>query len=105
MLPYSIVKAMGDKSLSGDTITFLGTGGARFAVTTQVLASGGLWLNLNDTEILLDPGPGSMVQSTKQKLRTDKLSAIILSHHHLGHSADINVMGEAMTKGGFKRHG
>ena len=96
---------MGDKSLSGDTITFLGTGGARFAVTTQVLASGGLWLNLNGTEILLDPGPGCIVQSTKRKLKADKLSAIILSHRHLDHSADINIMVEAMTQGGFKQHG
>ena len=105
MLPSSIVKAMGDKSLSGDTITFLGTGGARFAVTTQVLASGGLWLNLNDTEILLDPGPGCIVQATKRKLKPDKLSAIILSHRHLDHSADVNIMVEAMTQGGFKPHG
>ena len=96
---------MGDKSLSGNTITFLGTGGARFAVTTQVLASGGLWLNLNDTEILLDPGPGCIVQATKRKLKPDKLSAIILSHRHLDHSADVNIMVEAMTQGGFKPHG
>ena len=76
----------------------------------QLLASGGLWLNLSGTEILLDPGPGSIVQSTKRKLRADKLradklSAIILSHRHLDHSADTNIMVEAMTQGGFKRHG
>ena len=96
---------MHSQSPSGDTITFLGTAGARFAVTTQLLASGGLWLNLGGTEILIDPGPGCIVQSTKRKLRADKLSAIILSHRHLDHSADINIMVEAMTQGGFKRHG
>jgi len=90
---------------SGDTITFLGTGGARFTVTTQVLASGGLWLNLSGTEILLDPGPGCIVQATKRKLRPDKLSAIILSHRHLDHAADVNIMVEAMTQGGSKQHG
>ena len=74
-------------------------------VATQILASGGLWLSLNGTEILVDPGPGCIVQSTKRKLRPDKLSAIILSHRHLDHSADINVMIEAMTQGGFKPHG
>ena len=96
---------MEDKSPSGDTITFLGTAGARFMVTSQVLASGGLWLNLSGTEILLDPGPGCIVQSTKRKLNADKLSAIILSHRHLDHSADVNIMVEAMTQGGLKQHG
>jgi phosphoribosyl 1,2-cyclic phosphodiesterase len=74
-------------------------------VASQILASGGLWLNLNSTEILVDPGPGCIVQSTKRKLRAEKLSAIILSHRHLDHSADINIMVEAMTKGGFHCHG
>ena len=88
-----------------DTITFLGTAGARFVVISQILASGGLWLNLSGTEILVDPGPGCIVQSTKRKLKADKLGAIILSHRHLDHSADVNIMIEAMTQGGFKRHG
>ncbi len=96
---------MEDKNPSGDTLTFLGTAGARFMVASQILASGGLWLNLSGTEILLDPGPGCIVQSTKRKLKADKLSAIILSHRHLDHSADVNIMVEAMTQGGFKRHG
>ncbi|MFC2022316.1 MBL fold metallo-hydrolase [Chloroflexota bacterium] len=96
---------MENKSPSSETITFLGTGGARFMIINQFLASGGLWLNLNGTEILLDPGPGCIVQATKRKLKADKLSAIILSHRHLDHSADINIMVEAMTEGGFKQHG
>jgi len=96
---------MGDVATSNNTITFLGTGGARIMVATQILASGGLWLSLNGSEILVDPGPGCIVQSTKRKLRPDKLSAIILSHRHLDHSADVNIMIEAMTQGGFKPHG
>jgi len=88
-----------------DTITFLGTAGARFVVISQLLASGGLWLSLGGTEILVDPGPGCIVQSTKRKLRANKLSAIIVSHRHLDHSADVNIMIEAMTDGGFKRRG
>jgi len=97
--------AMKAESSSSDTITFLGTAGARIMVANQILASGGLWLNLSGTEILIDPGPGCIVQSSKRKLRAEKLSAIILSHRHLDHSADINIMVEAMTQGGFKPHG
>jgi ribonuclease BN (tRNA processing enzyme) len=88
-----------------DTITFLGTAGARFVVTTQALASGGLWLNLGGTEILVDPGPGCIVQSTNRKLEAVRLSAIIISHRHLDHANDLNIMTEAMTEGGLKRHG
>ena len=96
---------MSNDNTAADTITFLGTAGARFMVSRQLAASGGLWLNLSGSEILIDPGPGSIVQSTKRKLNAEKLTAIILSHRHLDHSADVNVMVEAMTNGGFNRHG
>lgn len=74
-------------------------------VANQIQPSGGIWLDLNGTQILIDPGPGTIVQSTKRKLRAEKLSAIILSHRHLDHSGDTNIMVEAMTQGGFKKHG
>jgi phosphoribosyl 1,2-cyclic phosphodiesterase len=45
------------------------------------------------------------VQSTKRKLRANKLDAIIISHRHLDHAADVNIMVEAMTNGGFNKHG
>lgn len=88
-----------------DTIIFLGTAGARFMVANQIQASGGIWLSLSGTEILIDPGPGSIVQSTRRGFKVEDLSAIILSHRHLDHSGDVNIMVEAMTQGGFKRHG
>ena len=88
-----------------DIITFLGTAGARFVVARQLLASGGAWLKLGNTQILLDPGPGSLVQAARRKLDATKLEAIILSHRHLDHSGDINIMIEAMTDGGTKKRG
>jgi Metal-dependent hydrolases of the beta-lactamase superfamily I len=88
-----------------DVITFLGTAGARFVVAHQFLASGGAWLSFGNTQILLDPGPGCLVQATKRKLDPSKLEAIILSHKHLDHSGDINIMIEAMTDGGRKKRG
>jgi len=74
-------------------------------VASQILASGGLWLDFGGTEILLDPGPGTLVQATKRKLKATKLKAIILSHRHLDHSGDVNIMIEAMTEGGFHKRG
>jgi ribonuclease BN (tRNA processing enzyme) len=94
-----------DRGQAGDTITFLGTGGARFVVINQFLATGGLWLNLDGTELLIDPGPGCIIQSTKRKLKSEKLSAIIISHRHIDHCSDLNIMAEGMTGGGLKHHG
>ena len=74
-------------------------------VTTQALASGGLWLNLDGTQLLVDPGPGCIVQTTRLKLNPEELSGIIASHRHLDHIADVNVMVEAMTRGGLKPQG
>jgi ribonuclease BN (tRNA processing enzyme) len=96
---------MNDVNKMQNTITFLGTAGARFMVSRQLAASGGIWLNLSGTQILIDPGPGCIVQTMKRKLNPEKLSAIALSHRHLDHAADTNVMVEAMTNGGLNRHG
>jgi ribonuclease BN (tRNA processing enzyme) len=90
---------------ANNTITFLGTGGARFMIISQLLASGGMWFNLGGTQFLVDPGPGCIIQTTSRKLNPKNLSAIIVSHRHLDHAADVNVMTEAMTDGGNHRHG
>lgn len=88
-------------------IKFLGTAGARFAVTRQIRKSGGLWITLDETNLLIDPGPGSLVRclSSKPKLDPGTLDGIIISHRHIDHSNDVNIMIEAMTNGGNKRKG
>jgi len=91
----------------GEFIKFLGTAGARFVMIKQLRASGGIWVSTENNNILIDPGPGSIVQCNKSRPRLDpsKLDAIILTHRHLDHSGDINVMIEAMTEGGLKKRG
>jgi ribonuclease BN (tRNA processing enzyme) len=88
-------------------IKFLGTAGARVVVAKQLRASGGIWLSLDGTNILLDPGPGSLVHCfrSRPKLDPTTLDGIVLSHKHLDHAADINVMMEAMTIGGREKRG
>jgi len=90
-----------------DKIKFLGTAGARFVVMKQVRAAGGIWLTLDDTNVLIDPGPGSLIRCLASRPKLDPLSldGIILTHRHLDHSNDINIMIEAMTNGGFKKRG
>jgi phosphoribosyl 1,2-cyclic phosphodiesterase len=88
-------------------IKFLGTSGARFVMIRQLRHSGGLWVNCSGTNVLIDPGPGSLVYCARSRPKLDpsKLDAIILTHRHLDHSGDVNVMIEAMTEGGFKKRG
>ncbi len=90
-----------------DFIKFLGTAGARFVMIKQLRSSGGIWISLDDTNILIDPGPGSLIRclSSKPRLDPKDLDGIILTHRHIDHSNDINLMIEAMTDGGFKKKG
>ena len=87
------------------SVTFLGTGGGRMVVLNQLRKSGGFWLKLDDVNILQDPGPGSLVMVHQLHLKPRNLDAIILSHRHIDHSNDVNVMVEAMTLGGFQPRG
>ncbi|OGP88295.1 MAG: hypothetical protein A2156_07675 [Deltaproteobacteria bacterium RBG_16_48_10] len=88
-------------------IKFLGTAGARFIVMKQLRASGGVWLSVGQTNLYIDPGPGALVRclSSKPKIDPSTLDGILLTHKHLDHSSDVNVMIEAMTEGGFKKRG
>ena len=90
---------------SEHAVTFPGTAGARIALASQLLDSGGLWFNLGGIEILLATASGTLVQSAKRKLKATELEAIVISHKHLDHSCDVNVMIVAMTEGDFHRLG
>lgn len=99
---------MGKKRVADTNyIKFLGTAGARYVVTTQLRASGGVWFSLDGVNILGDPGPGSLVRcaASRPKMNPAKLDAIVLTHRHLDHSGDINIMIEAMTEGGMRKKG
>ncbi len=88
-----------------NSITFLGTGGARFMLATQFLATGGMLVKLDEAFFSLDPGPGALVNTIKHNVDPTFLDGIIASHRHLDHAADVNVMIEAMTKGGLEKRG
>jgi len=90
-----------------DKIKFLGTAGARIVVAKQLRSSAGTWITLDEKNLLLDPGPGTLVRCTKSRPPLDptQLDAIILSHQHIDHANDVNIMIEAMTNGGFSKKG
>lgn len=91
----------------GDFVKFLGTAGARFMTMRQLRSTGGVWYSLQGFQFMLDPGPGTVVRCAASRPRLDplQLDALMLSHNHLDHSGDINVMIEAMSDGGFKKRG
>lgn len=88
-------------------IKFVGTGGARIVASKQVRSTGGLWLHYRNTNLYIDPGPGALVRihASRDHLKPSRLDGIILTHKHLDHANDVNVMIEAMAEGGFRKRG
>jgi ribonuclease BN (tRNA processing enzyme) len=89
------------------SLIFLGTGGSRFTIMHQLRASGGLWFDWRGFPVAIDPGPGSLVRMRQHTppLDPETLEAILVTHKHLDHTTDLNVLTEAMTGGGFKKRG
>ncbi|MCK5473917.1 MAG: MBL fold metallo-hydrolase [Candidatus Aenigmarchaeota archaeon] len=82
-----------------DTICFVGTGGGRMATITQLRKTAGIFLELKGAKIYLDPGPGAIVHARAEKLPLEKIDCVLLSHKHIDHTNDAEVLIEAMTKG------
>jgi phosphoribosyl 1,2-cyclic phosphodiesterase len=92
---------------ASESLKFLGTAGARFAVSTQVRHSGGLVWTLGGITLWVDPGPGALVRalSSRPKVDPSKVDALLVTHPHLDHVGDATAVVEAMTRGGHHRRG
>lgn len=86
-------------------IFFLGTGGGRFATITQKLRTGGIRILSNELNIHIDPGPGALIYSLEAGLNPQKINGVLVSHSHLDHTNDAEILIEAMTAGGTKKKG
>ena len=88
-------------------LKFLGTAGARFVVAKQLRASGGAYISARGRQIILDPGPGTIVKCATSRPRIDpaELDGIVLTHAHIDHSNDVNILIDGMTFGGLKKRG
>jgi len=73
----------------------------------QARSSAGIWLHYKNTDLIIDPGPGALVRCRAVFPRIDPagLDGILLTHKHLDHANDVNVMIEAMTQGGRSKRG
>lgn len=88
-------------------IKFLGTGGARYVVARQARYSAGTFICAHGQNVMVDPGPGTLVRMAKSRPRIEpvKLDAVICTHSHIDHANDVNVLIDAMTQGGERRRG
>lgn len=86
---------------------FLGTAGSRFVVARQARASGGIFIESGGKRLLMDPGPGALVRflASEPKIDLASLDALVLTHNHLDHSNDINIIIDSMTWGGMRKQG
>ncbi|WP_457622115.1 MBL fold metallo-hydrolase [Persephonella sp.] len=80
-----------------NSITFLGTGGGRVVVFRQIRYSGGLWVNIEGINVLIDPGPGSLIRIFEFGLDPRDIDIIVVSHRHLDHCSDLNAVIESAT--------
>ncbi|MBN1275585.1 MBL fold metallo-hydrolase [Candidatus Woesearchaeota archaeon] len=91
--------------MADNGITLLGTGGDSIVVGRQLRASGGIVITTPDSQIHLDPGPGTLVQMAKHDFHPRETTAVILSHQHVNHATEAAALISAMTHNGIDRRG
>lgn len=88
-------------------LKFLGTAGARFVVARQLRSSAGLYLEAMGKKVIIDPGPGTLVRlnAVRPRIDVEKIDGLILTHGHIDHANDVNILIDAMTQGGLRKKG
>ena len=88
-------------------IKYLGTSGGRFSMIRQARSTGGIWFRYGGLQGVIDPGPGSLAHicAARPELAADAAELVMLTHKHIDHSTDANVLIECMTHGGFDDRG
>ncbi|HDN50539.1 MAG: MBL fold metallo-hydrolase [Thermoplasmata archaeon] len=86
-------------------ITFIGTGGGRFATIFQKRATGGIYIADKGLLMHVDPGPGALVRALDLDIDPTQTDVIFVSHAHPDHYNDAEILVEAMTLGGKNKRG
>jgi len=71
----------------------------------QLRSSGGIVLQVNENQFHIDPGPGALAKAKEFGVNLRANTAILVSHSHLNHSNDLNVVIDSMTYRGFDKKG
>jgi len=86
-------------------IVFLGTAGNLSVVSKQARSSGGFIVQVDETQLHVDPGPGALTNAALSGISVRGHTGILVTHAHLNHSNDLNALIGAMTLNGLDRHG
>jgi len=86
-------------------IIFLGTAGSSSVVSKQFRSSGGIIIQVDDLQFHIDPGPGAVSQARKYGVSLHQTTAVLISHNHINHCNDINIVVDAMTHSGIEHRG
>ncbi|MFH1784886.1 MAG: MBL fold metallo-hydrolase [Candidatus Micrarchaeota archaeon] len=86
-------------------LVFLGTGGGRVNIIKQVRGTGGFRINSRSANIHVDPGPGALLHSIRNRQDPLHLDCIIVTHNHTDHVSDAAVLIEGMTNYSLKKRG
>lgn len=85
-------------------ITFLGTGTGG-AVTQHHRNAGGIVIESDNFQFVLDPGPGALTAAREYGINLRKTTAIIVSNSNIYNSNDANVVMSVMTHDGLDPKG
>jgi len=86
-------------------IIFLGTAGSSSVISRQIRASGGIIIRVGDLQYHIDPGPGALNKAKEFGVNLHHTSAVLVSHNHVNHCNDLNVIVDAMTHCGIEHRG
>jgi ribonuclease BN (tRNA processing enzyme) len=86
-------------------IIFLGTSGSMAVTSKGIRKSGGIVIQENDLQLLLDPGPGTLQAARDCGIQLHHTHAVLVTHNHLNHCNDLNVVIDSMTHSGIERRG
>src|SRR3989338_1472984 len=85
-------------------IFFVGTGGGRVNLIAQLRSTGGFMLN-GSLKVYVDPGPGALYGSKQHKIDLSKIDILVVTHNHIDHYNDAEVLMEAMSGYALQKKG
>jgi len=85
-------------------LIFLGTGGGRINLTKQFRSTAG-FLIVGSKSIYVDPGVGVVNQANRYKIHLNNIDSIYVSHPHLDHANDAQLLVEVMTHATLMKRG
>lgn len=65
-------------------------------MVAQVRATGGIFVDLDDVNFVIDPGPGSLAHARALGIDVEKYNGLMISHLHPDNCSDTNVLADGM---------